>query len=86
MQQEQYYLYSSVGCHLCEQALQLCLTQLSSGQIRVVDILDDDDKEPEQKGSLYDKYGVSIPVLKCLANDRELFWPFDELALQEFLA
>lgn len=85
MQSTQYHLYSSIGCHLCEQAYELCLAQLDEAQIKVVDILDDDDKEPEEEGSLYKKYGISIPVVKKLADDSELYWPFDAQALSQFV-
>lgn len=80
-----YLLYSSVGCHLCEEALALCLQVIASSKITVIDILDDDDKEPEEPGSLYSQYGISIPVLKNQQSQQELFWPFDLHALQEFI-
>jgi len=86
MQQAQYLLFSSVGCHLCEQAYAICLEQIPTDSLRVVDILDDDDKDPEESGSLYSKYGLAIPVLMRSDNKTELYWPFDGLSLQEFLS
>lgn len=73
-----YILYSTDGCHLCEQAWQLC-QQLGLGeQVQVVDIVYDD--------SLSEQYGVHIPVLKQLSSQQQLFWPFDQQQLAEFIA
>jgi hypothetical protein len=32
------------------------------------------------------RYGVSIPVLQRLDTEAELFWPFDEVQLTDFLS
>jgi hypothetical protein len=66
-------LYSTEGCHLCEQALGL-LTQLGVSA-EVVDIAFDD--------SLFKQYGWVIPVVK-VASD-ELKWPFDAKHLSQWL-
>lgn len=67
-----FILYSSEGCHLCEQALALCLPLLTQSQLRVVDIVED--------ANLVELYGMHIPVLACLGdeniNNEMLFWPF----------
>jgi len=73
----QFNLYSSEGCHLCEQALALCLNQLSPEQINVVDIVEEE--------TLVEQYGVHIPVFENLANGEKLFWPFDAQLLTEFI-
>lgn len=77
-------LYSTLGCHLCEtaKALLLELAQakapgLASFSVTDVDIADDD--------TLFDRYGVRIPVLKVEGQNRELGWPFDLQQLYEFL-
>jgi len=72
-----FVLYSSEGCHLCEQALEICLQLVSKDKIRIVDIVEDD--------SLVEKYGVHIPVLERLSDNKELFWPFDAHQLAEFI-
>ena len=72
-----YNLYSSEGCHLCEQALSLCLSQLNPAQISVVDIVEDE--------TLVEQYGVHIPVLENLTNNKKLYWPFDSEQLESFL-
>ncbi len=73
------YLYSTLGCHLCELALELLTPFQSTGQVAVVevDIADSD--------SLMELYGVSIPVLKRHDNAEELTWPFDQNQLKAFL-
>jgi len=68
MMSQAFILYSSEGCHLCEQALELCYQQLPPEQIKIVDIVDDD--------ALVELYGVHIPVLERLADGEKLFWPF----------
>lgn len=74
-----FILYSTVGCHLCEEAEALLAAQQTQDPAlawRVVDIADDD--------ALFARYGWHIPVLR--ADDaRELRWPFDEAALKAFL-
>ncbi len=73
------YLYTSVGCHLCEKAEEL-LRQLlgeSYAELTLVEISDSDD--------LVASYGLRIPVLAGRAADGEwleLGWPFgaDEAA------
>ncbi|WP_281561327.1 glutaredoxin family protein [Thalassomonas sp. RHCl1] len=72
-----FILYSSEGCHLCEQALELCYGQLDPGKIKVVDIVDDDD--------LVALYGVHIPVLERLTDGQKLFWPFTAQQIGELI-
>ncbi len=82
-------LYTTVGCHLCEQAEQLLapvLQYLGSDiegnepkriVLRKVEIADD-------VGLIAD-YGVRIPVIRIDGTDRELGWPFDQAQAFEFL-
>jgi hypothetical protein len=67
-------LYSTDGCHLCEEAMVL-LDQISA-DYSVQDIIDD--------AVLVEKYGIKIPVVATAAG-RELDWPFDVAALKLFL-
>lgn len=69
-------LYSTLGCHLCEQAEQL-LTQAGLAY-RYVDIADEDE--------LLGRYGNRIPVLAMSGRNDELGWPFDQAKLQRYLA
>ncbi|WP_038291304.1 glutaredoxin family protein [Zooshikella ganghwensis] len=73
-------LYSTEGCHLCEQAL--CLinstSHISSIDIEIVDIAVCD--------KLIALYGVHIPVLEDKLREKKLFWPFDEVQLSTWLS
>ncbi|CAM4254585.1 glutaredoxin family protein [Vibrio neonatus] len=66
-------LYSTEGCHLCEQAYAL-LSQVGI-ELQVIDIAFDD--------ALFARYGVTIPVVQY--NKQELNWPFDLQQLQQWL-
>ncbi|HXH02450.1 MAG TPA: glutaredoxin family protein [Candidatus Competibacteraceae bacterium] len=68
-------MYSTTGCHLCEQA-QALLVRVLGRPAREVEIADDE--------VLLERYGVRIPVLRR-ANGDELGWPFDESALRRWL-
>ena len=63
--------FTTQGCHLCEQA-DLILDALHdrySFEVEIVDIA--------TNGDLVQKYGLSIPVLLNIENDKLLYWPFD---------
>ena len=68
-------LYTTLGCHLCEEAKALISPLLinTHWQLQEVDIADDDD--------LMARYGIRIPVLS-VPSVGELDWPFtiDEIA------
>lgn len=70
-------LYSTLGCHLCDLALEVIAQCSEAGQKNVcsIDIADDDD--------LVSRYGVRIPVV-AYAN-KELGWPFTVDDLSVFL-
>lgn len=59
-------LFTTAGCHLCEQALAL-LDEAGAVNVRQVEIGDD--------AGLIDRYGVRIPVLR-FPDGAELDWPF----------
>ena len=71
-------LYTTLGCHLCEEAESQLLGLQSAGMdltIRPVEIADDD--------QLTERYGIRIPVVQCGA--REIGWPFTVDELRAFL-
>jgi len=70
-------LYGSEGCHLCEEALALCLASMPANDINEVDIIDDE--------TLLELYRISIPVLERLSDQKKLFWPFDQAQVLELL-
>ncbi|OCH63520.1 NrdH-redoxin [Aliivibrio fischeri] len=69
-------LYSTEGCHLCEQAFDLLVeVGVDMEQVDTVDIAFNDE--------LFSRYGVIIPVV---ANGlSELNWPFDASQLKNWL-
>lgn len=68
-------LYTRPDCHLCELAEQM----LENARVTWYAIDIESDLE------LIRKYGVRIPVLYRTDIKRELFWPFSEEALMEFV-
>ena len=73
-----FILYSSEGCHLCEQALILCDRQMNRSTLEVVDIVDDE--------LLVEQYGIHIPVLKRCDNSTALYWPFGSEQIKELMS
>lgn len=86
---EEYILYGSDGCHLCEQALAICLSVLTHEQLSEIDIVDQQSVAHEAK-SLVELYSVHIPVLEKLGNplceNKKLFWPFTAEQVAELIA
>ena len=72
-----YKLYSSEGCHLCEEALAICLP-LIADELKVIDIVEDE--------HLVSLYGVHIPVLERTDIQEKLFWPFSSAQVQQLQA
>lgn len=71
-------LFHTEGCHLCEIAFAMLMSQLKTEYIKQSDIVDD--------ANLMELYQIRIPVVKRLCDGQELGWPFDDAQLQEFLA
>ncbi len=65
-------LYTTVGCHLCEQAAALLHRARSEGFAFEVCEVEISDSE-----SLMEAYGVRIPVVRFDGDERELGWPFE---------
>lgn len=76
----QLIFYTTLGCHLCEEA-ELLLRHLVSVEAVEVEALDISSSE-----ELVALYGIRIPVIKNLNTDRELGWPFDYGQLLEFVS
>ena len=72
-------LYTTVGCHLCEQAEALAapLCREHGLALRPVEIADSD--------ALLERYGVRIPVVRLEDAAGELGWPFDGEQLAHYL-
>lgn len=82
-----YNLYGSEGCHLCEQALELCMLVIPQTQLEKIDIVDQESVSHESK-TLVELYAIHIPVIEKLTLDQvnpetivhsqKLFWPFTQ--------
>ena len=71
-------LYGTSACHLCELALQLVTAEVAQDwALQQVDIAASD--------ALFERYALTIPVLRREDTGAELHWPFDRDALGEFL-
>jgi len=68
-------LYTTSGCHLCEQA-EVLVSNVLGMTIRPVEIADD--------AELLERYGVRIPVLRRWDSGEELDWPFDVAAIRQW--
>lgn len=74
-----YTLYSTWGCHLCEDAEALAKAAGLADALQVVDIVDDE--------QALARFRVHIPVLACTdaqGAEQLLYWPFDATTLQQW--
>ena len=69
-------LYQRDHCHLCDLALD-ALANARAPEFESV-FIDGD-------AALEARYGLRVPVLRDVAGDRELDWPFDAGRLRAFL-
>jgi len=62
--------YTTAGCHLCDQALEIIGSSLRRYryELEMVEIADSD--------ALIDAYGTKIPVLEKQSTGDKLCWPF----------
>lgn len=72
-------LYTTSGCHLCEEAQALLdwAGQQVPLQVSAVEISGD--------AALVERYGIRIPVVQRAVDGAELGWPFDGPDLLAFL-
>jgi Glutaredoxin-like domain (DUF836) len=74
---KQLILYSTSHCHLCDLALKLVMQTSEQIEIHIIDIAEDD--------SLFQQYGLRIPVLQRKDTQIELNWPFCPIDVDIFL-
>ena len=68
----------TLGCHLCEQAEAVLMPFVEHGLlVELVDIA-------EREG-WFERYALSIPVLRRVDNGAELAWPFEAEQVAAFL-
>ena len=73
-------LYTTLGCHLCEEALELLKQLQATGlkfEISEVEIADSDE--------LVSAFGVRIPVVTSDNSVGDIGWPFTIEELKAFL-
>jgi len=70
---QQIRLYTTLGCHLCEQAQNMFL-YLADKDVEINKNYSLELVEISDSNQLIEDYGVRIPVLK--KNGQELAWPF----------
>ena len=72
-------LYSTLGCHLCEQALAMIEAILPAGTyVEEIDII--------SSNELVELYGVRIPVVVRTDDLSEIGWPFNQQQFIQFLS
>jgi hypothetical protein len=78
------YLYSTLGCHLCEQAKVILWPLLDQYQCQLVEV------DIAGSDELIERYGVRIPVVAGVLNGdsddyaEELSWPFSSQDANKF--
>ncbi len=72
-------LYTTAGCHLCDEAKELSSPFLECYGYEWQDV------EISDSDELIATYGVRIPVLARPDNNSELGWPFEPQHLRDFL-
>ena len=74
-------LYTTLGCHLCATALEeidKVIDAFPGVTVKEVEIADSDE--------LLEAYGVRIPVIRLEGSEQELGWPFDSVAVRQYLS
>ncbi len=84
MTDKTFNLYGSQGCHLCEQALAICLSLIELQYLRQIDIVDQE-RVSHESLTLVELYSVHIPVLERLFDNKKLFWPFDAEQVKQLI-
>jgi hypothetical protein len=74
------YLYSTLGCHLCEQAKVILWPLLLKYKFNLVEI------DIATSDNMIEIYGVRIPVLGASEHIAELNWPFTSEEVEDFFA
>lgn len=73
-------LYTTVGCHLCDEALAMLHRARRDGiEVDVCEV------EISDSESLMRAYGIRIPVLRIEGRNEELGWPFDYEQMIQFI-
>jgi glutaredoxin len=72
-------MFTTAGCHLCEQAYELLLSVAADTGLEITQVeIGDDDQ-------LVETYGIRIPVVQS-EDGRELNWPFSETDIRQLIS
>lgn len=74
--QKQFILYGTSACHLCDDAEQM-INSFTNARYTKKDIVEHD--------ALLERYGLLIPVFRCIETGSELNWPFNASTLENFI-
>lgn len=74
------YLYTTLGCHLCEECKSVLWPVLSAQNIQLKDMEIADDND------LFERYGLRIPVVRLDGAEEDLGWPFTSEDLLRYLS
>lgn len=74
----QIFLYSTLGCHLCEQAKTIVFPVLLKYQFHLNEI------DISASDAMIERYGIRIPVLAAAEHTAELGWPFTAEQVDHF--
>lgn len=73
-------LYTTTGCHLCEQALAMLQDlQTKRQEMEICEV------EISESESLMEAYGIRIPVVTTDTRSDDLGWPFTTGELEAFI-
>ena len=78
-------LYTTSGCHLCEEAAVLLEPVLAYIKQEVGQDIRLREQEISESEALVEVYGVRIPVVQIEGVSRELGWPFDQAQAYQFI-
>lgn len=78
-------LYTTLGCHLCEDAQALLGPVLAYIEQESGQRIELREREISESEALVEAYGLRIPVIQLEGATQELGWPFDQAQAYQFI-
>lgn len=78
-------LYTTSGCHLCEDAQALLGPVLAYIGKEAGQSIALREQEISESAALVEAYGVRIPVIQLEGSQQDLGWPFDQAQAYAFI-
>ena len=78
-------LYTTSGCHLCEEAEALLVPVLAYIEKEKGQSIHLRAQEISESEALVDVYGLRIPVIQLEGSTQDLGWPFEQAQAYEFI-